>query len=118
MIRDIVVIALIVAGCLFFIAGTVGIIRFGDLNTRLHALAKADNLGFGLVLAGAALHAGSLAVAGKLVLIWVVALVSSATAGHLLATSPAASSPAVSDADAAPPTDPDPDVPPADRAVR
>ena len=43
--------ALILAGMFFFVAGTVGLLRFPDFFTRLHALTKADNLGFGLVIA-------------------------------------------------------------------
>ena len=34
----------IVAGLVFFLAGTVGLLRFPDAYTRLHALTKADNL--------------------------------------------------------------------------
>ena len=33
------------SGAFFFLAGTVGLLRFPDLLTRLHALTKADNLG-------------------------------------------------------------------------
>jgi multicomponent Na+:H+ antiporter subunit G len=39
-------------GALFFLAGTVGLLRFPDGLTRLHALTKADNLGLGLVSLG------------------------------------------------------------------
>ena len=39
--------ALIGAGVFFFLAGTVGLLRFPDSLTRLHALTKADNLGLG-----------------------------------------------------------------------
>ena len=38
------------AGAVFFLAGTVGLLRFPDSLTRLHALTKADNLGLGLVV--------------------------------------------------------------------
>ena len=40
------------AGALFFLAGTVGLLRFPDSLSRLHALTKADNLGLGLVVLG------------------------------------------------------------------
>ena len=42
----------VVAGAFFFLAGTVGLLRFPDSLTRLHALTKADNLGLGLVVVG------------------------------------------------------------------
>src|SRR6516164_3951430 len=46
---DIVTIVAVSAGALFFLAGTIGLLRFPDTLTRLHALTKADNLGLGLV---------------------------------------------------------------------
>jgi multicomponent Na+:H+ antiporter subunit G len=45
---DIVTIAAVSAGALFFLAGTIGLLRFPDTLTRLHALTKAD-----VLLAGA-----------------------------------------------------------------
>jgi multicomponent Na+:H+ antiporter subunit G len=75
---------LLAGGAFFFLSGTVGLLRFPDVYTRLHALTKADNLGLGLVAAGLALRSGSLAVAAKLLLVWLLALVASATSCHLL----------------------------------
>jgi hypothetical protein len=49
----------------FFLAGTVGVLRFPDTHSRLHALTKADNLGLGLVAAGLALQAESAAAAPR-----------------------------------------------------
>ena len=39
-------------------AGSVGLLRFPDTLTRLHALTKADNLGLGLVVLGLMARAG------------------------------------------------------------
>jgi len=39
-------------GAFFFLAGTVGLLRFPDTITRLHASTKADNLGLGLIILG------------------------------------------------------------------
>ena len=77
--------ALISVGVVFFIAGTMGLLRFPDLFTRLHALTKADNLGLGFIVAGLALYSGSWLVAIKLVFIWLLVMVSSAVASHLIA---------------------------------
>ena len=77
--------ALLTAGAVFFVAGTVGILRFPDLYARLHALTKADNVGLGLLVLGLALHAGSLAAALKLILIWLLVLLASSSASHLIA---------------------------------
>lgn len=70
---------------MFFFAGTIGLLRFPDVFTRLHALTKADNVGLGLITAGLALEAESLAAVGKLLLIWLLALLASATTCHLIA---------------------------------
>jgi len=77
--------ALITVGTVFFIAGTMGLLRFPDLFTRLHALTKADNLGLGFIVAGLALYSGSWMVTIKLVLIWLLVMMSSAVASHLIA---------------------------------
>lgn len=81
---DAVAVALVVAGCFFFLAGTVGLLRFPDTLTRLHALTKADNLGLGFIAAGVGVHDGTGLVALKLVVIWVAALTASATIAHLI----------------------------------
>ena len=75
---------LIAAGTGFFLAGTLALIRFPDIFTRLHALTKADNLGLGMLCAGLALHSGSVAVAIKLLLIWLLILLASASVSHLI----------------------------------
>jgi multicomponent Na+:H+ antiporter subunit G len=76
---------LLLAGCAFFLAGTVGMLRFPDARSRLHALTKADNLGLGLIVAGLCLQAAGPAVIAKLIVIWLIALVSSTTAAFLIA---------------------------------
>jgi multicomponent Na+:H+ antiporter subunit G len=76
--------ALIVAGAAFFLAGTVGMLRFPDVYSRLHALSKADNLGLGLVVVGLALRAESLLDVVHLALIWLLVLLASATTAHVI----------------------------------
>lgn len=76
---------LILSGMPFFLAGTVGLLRFPDVYTRLHALTKADNLGLGLVVLGLVLRVDSWAMACKLILVWVLVMLGSATACHLVA---------------------------------
>lgn len=76
---------LLIAGTLCVLAGTAGLLRFPDIFTRLHALTKVDNLGLGLMALGALLLASSLDVAIKIVLVWVLVMVASATTGHLIA---------------------------------
>lgn len=78
---------LLLAGAGFFFAGTVGVLRFPDVFSRLHALTKGDNAGLGLTVLALALLAESPAVAGKLALIWMLVLLAGATASHLIARS-------------------------------
>jgi len=77
--------ALLLIGAGFFLAGTLGLLRFPDVYTRVHALTKADNLGLGFLVLGLALQADSLAAAMKLLLIWPLTLAASATVGYLIA---------------------------------
>lgn len=65
-------------GVLFSLASAIGIIRFPDVYTRLHAGTKALTGGALFILLGAALQAGSWQSAAKMILI----------AGFLLATNP------------------------------
>jgi multicomponent Na+:H+ antiporter subunit G len=80
-------VVLILAGAFFFFAGTLGLLRFPDVFTRLHAITKADNLGLGLTVAGLILQTTSVPTVLKLVLIWLLALAASSTACYLVANS-------------------------------
>jgi len=71
----------------FFMGGSVALLRFPDLYTRLHALSKADNLGLGFVVIGMLVTADSLGEALKLVLIWLLVLAGSAIGSYLVANS-------------------------------
>ncbi|MCS6770698.1 MAG: monovalent cation/H(+) antiporter subunit G [Kiritimatiellae bacterium] len=82
---ELVAAALMAVGGFFFFAGTVGFLRFPDFYTRLHALTKADNLGFGLTGAGLALLSESWVVAAKILLIWILLLISASACSLLIA---------------------------------
>jgi multicomponent Na+:H+ antiporter subunit G len=77
--------ALIALGALFFVAGTLGLLRFPDTYSRLHALTKADNLGLGFVVLGVALQAETGYQIAKLILIWALVLVAAGTVAQLVA---------------------------------
>jgi multicomponent Na+:H+ antiporter subunit G len=81
---DLYTVVAVTAGAFFFLAGTVGLLRFPDTLTRLHALTKADNLGLGLIVLGLLPRAG---VSGglKLVTIWLLVLLAGSTASQLIA---------------------------------
>lgn len=83
---DLISSVFILSGGFFFFAGTVGLLRFPDLYTRLHALTKADNLGLGLIVIGLLMQSRDLIDALQLLLVWVFILVTSATACYLIAS--------------------------------
>ncbi len=56
MIHDLIAILLIVAGIVFFLGASVGLIRFPDFYTRMHAAGKGDTLSSLLVILGFAIH--------------------------------------------------------------
>jgi multicomponent Na+:H+ antiporter subunit G len=72
-------------GAFFFLAGTLGLLRFPDALSRLHALTKADNLGLGLVVLGLLFQAEGLLAALKLICVWLLALLAGATVTQLIA---------------------------------
>lgn len=76
---------LILAGVGFYLAGTVGLLRFPDVYSRLHALTKADNTGLGLLALGVALLTGSPRLALLIALVWLVAIIAASVACHLIA---------------------------------
>lgn len=82
---DILTVFLVSAGAFFFLAGTVGLIRFPDALTRLHALTKVDNLGLGLVVLGLLPQVNGLFGALKLVTIWLLVQLSGAIVTQLIA---------------------------------
>lgn len=82
---DIVTIVLVPAGALLFLAGTLGLLRFPDTLSRLHAISKADNLGLGLIVVGLLPQAASITGGLKLICVWLLAQLSAATASQLLA---------------------------------
>lgn len=84
MIVTLLTITLCLLGAVFFLAGSVGLLRFPDTFSRLHALTKADNLGLGFIVSALILQADSLAVVLKLLTIWLVALLGGANGSYLI----------------------------------
>ena len=71
----------------FFWGGSIGLLRFPDTHTRLHALTKADNLGLGFVIAGSISLSQEWTVAVKLIFIWLAVLLASTVSCFLIAYS-------------------------------
>lgn len=73
------------AGAFFFVAGTLGLLRFPDVYSRLHAVTKADTLGLGMVVLGLSLRSSSWLSVVLMLLVWLLVMASSTTACQLLA---------------------------------
>ena len=82
---DALTILAVSAGAFFFLAGTVGLLRFPDALSRLHALTKADNLGLGLVVVGLLFQVEEPFAGLKLVAVWLLTLLAGATVTQLIA---------------------------------
>lgn len=53
---EIIVIIFLAAGIFFMFAGAIGLLRFPDFYTRLHATGKCDTLGPALIIGGLLLY--------------------------------------------------------------
>ena len=82
---DIFTVLAVTGGLFFFLAGTVGLLRFPDPLTRLHALTKADNLGLGLIVLGLLPQTNGPVGALKLLVAWLLVQLSGATIAQLIA---------------------------------
>ncbi|HEV2609476.1 MAG TPA: monovalent cation/H(+) antiporter subunit G [Noviherbaspirillum sp.] len=77
--------ACLLIGAAFFLAGTIALLRFPDVYTRLHALAKVDNIGLGFTTLGLLPRVDDPASGLKLILVWMLVLAASAATSFLVA---------------------------------
>jgi multicomponent Na+:H+ antiporter subunit G len=78
-------VVLAATGAVFFLAGTLGLLRLPDFYTRVHAATKCDTVGAGALLLALAVHVAPHAEALKILALLALVLLSSPTAGHALA---------------------------------
>ncbi|WMS87843.1 monovalent cation/H(+) antiporter subunit G [Pleionea litopenaei] len=74
----------LLTGSFLIFSGALGVIRFPDFYTRMHAAGVTETLAAGLILVGLMLIAGWGIVLAKLVLILLFILITSPTASHAL----------------------------------
>ena len=77
--------ALLVLGTIFCVIGAIGLLRFPDFYTRVHAVGVADTMGAGLILFGCALQEGLTLNALKLITVWGLICLTGPAATHALA---------------------------------
>lgn len=76
---------LLLGGAAFVLIGAIGLLRFPDFFTRLHAVGVCDTMGAGLILAGLMLQGGLSLVTVKLILMFYFMIFTGPTAVHALA---------------------------------
>ncbi len=90
MVLNIICIVLVCLGLFFFLGGAIGIIRFPDFYTRMHAAGKGDTMSIFLIFVGVAIYQlqdfslANILVAGKILFITVFIMITSPTSTHAL----------------------------------
>lgn len=85
-ILNILTIIFLLLGTFFIFSGSLGVFRFPDVYTRLHAATKASTLGIACILIGAFifLYVEHQVVSGKLLLAIVFILLTAPVSGHMI----------------------------------
>ncbi|MEJ8473916.1 monovalent cation/H(+) antiporter subunit G [Roseibium algae] len=82
---DIIVGLMLVAGALFALVASVGLLRLKDVYMRMHAASKAGTLGSGVMLLALAVYAGEIDVVTRAIAGVVFFLLTAPLSAHLLA---------------------------------
>lgn len=77
--------ALIFAGAVFVLVGSVGLLRMPDLYLRMSASTKASTLGAGLVMLGTAVYFGQLGVTTRAFATIIFLMLTGPVAAHMIA---------------------------------
>ncbi|GEL77510.1 monovalent cation/H(+) antiporter subunit G [Tenuibacillus multivorans] len=83
---DIIISILLLCGTFLALSGSIGILRFPDIYTRLHAATKSATLGVAGVLLGAFLflYIENGIISGKLLLGIIFILITAPVSGHMI----------------------------------
>lgn len=84
MLQDIVVSVLLISGALMSLAAGIGLVRFPDLLSRMHAATKPQVLGLLLFLLALAVENGTWILVPLLVLCWVFQLLTGPVSAHMV----------------------------------
>ena len=75
----------LITGALIILIGSIGVIRFPEFFSRVHAAGVTETAGIGFLFAGLFIEAGFGLVSVKLLIILALMLLTSPTASHALA---------------------------------
>ncbi|MGL3807021.1 monovalent cation/H(+) antiporter subunit G [Paeniglutamicibacter sp. R2-26] len=81
---DVVAGVFMILGCLMSLAAGIGMLRFPDLLSRMHAATKPQVLGLFLLLSALGLELRSWAVVPLLLLAWIVQLLTAPVSAHMV----------------------------------
>jgi multicomponent Na+:H+ antiporter subunit G len=84
-VSNIISMVFIFTGLFFIVAGTVGLIRFPDFYSRMHATGKCDTLGVGLMIIGLIIYNGLNFISVKLLFLVIFIFVANPVATHAIA---------------------------------
>jgi len=84
---DVVALILVIAGALFLLVGSIGVVRLPDFYTRTHAVGKTDTLGLVLAVLGIAVHDGPSLTDAKLIAVVVFVALTNPVGTHALVRS-------------------------------
>lgn len=82
--KDLAVVFLLCVGSTFSLAAAVGVLKFPDLFTRMHAASKSGSLGGGSIMLAVALHAWPGEISVEALLIIVFFLLTAPVAAHAI----------------------------------
>lgn len=77
--------ALLLVGAVLAVIGTIGVLRFPDFYTRLHAASVTDTAAATLAILGMILLAPTLAIMFKLMVVWLFLFLTGPTSSHAVA---------------------------------
>lgn len=84
MMNDVIITVFLLVGASFMFIAALGIIRFPDLYTRMHAASKASSLGLGCILAGVAIAYPTGIVIAKCIMVLLFIFLTVPIAAHMI----------------------------------
>ncbi|MDZ7291998.1 MAG: monovalent cation/H(+) antiporter subunit G [candidate division KSB1 bacterium] len=75
---------LLIAGSVFMLIAALGVLRFPDVFTRMHAAAKAASFGVGLILAAVAVNFGTAGIMIEAMLVIVFIFLTAPVSSHMI----------------------------------
>ena len=83
--KTLIITCLLISGALFMLVAAVGVVRFPDLFTRMHAATKAASFGIGQIMLAVAFYFGKGWVYLEATLIIIFIFITAPVASHMIA---------------------------------